>query len=359
MLLQLLIATWEVFVASAPWLLFGFLVAGLLHVFLPQEKVTKHLGQPGLRSVFIASAVGVPLPLCSCSVIPVAISLRRAGASRGATASFLVSTPEIGVDSFLLSYGLLGAPIAFLRMAAAFVSAFLVGAVIDRTPETPASPTVDPAPCCKGQTNSQNTSASCHPGHSLHKRPRNQLLAALHYGFVELVDDLANLLILGFLIAGAISVLVPDSFFLTSGFSHFVTTLLMLLVSLPLYICASSATPIAAALMLKGLNPGAALVFLLAGPASNVTTMLAVKRELGAKALAIYLIGIFGVALSFGALLDLFMPTFVDVEALPALQPHLHSTFWSDLLAFVLLAVLTNSSLRHYWSKQKPSGSAS
>lgn len=295
--------SWQILAVSSPWLLFGFLAAGLIHIFLPKSFIEKQLKTPGIFSVLKASALGLPLPLCSCSVIPVGISLRKSGASRGATAGFLISTPEIGVDSFLLSYTLLGPLLAFARIITSFVSATIVGSAIDLFGgEDKPNTTSNTHSCCKNKQNSCDdnsiTQATAHP--------INMAYRALRYGFIDVVDDLSRLLLLGFLLAGIVTALIPETSLGGDHFNNLPTLFFMLLVSLPVYVCATGLTPLAAALLAKGLSPGAALVFLLAGPATNISTMLVVYREFGRKSLAIYVSGISTFAILSGWVFNLF-----------------------------------------------------
>lgn len=329
MIAQYLFELWRLLEESSFYLLLGLLVGGLLKVFLPEKLIERHLREPGIRSTLKASAIGVPLPLCSCSVVPVACSLRRQGASSGATASFLISTPEIGVDSFLLSWGLLGLPFSLLRLVAAFVSAATIGLAIDRFASEPPPSTSSESSCC---------GSCCDPPAriTLHSR----LVAALRFGFVDLVEDIAPSLILGLACAALLSLAIPEGFFLRTDVSPFALMLLMLGFALPLYVCASASTPLAATLLMKGMPPGPVLVFLLAGPASNVATMLVVRKELGARALAIYLVGLTLVTLAFAGLADVVLPSIAD-EPLHATH-HLES----DATAIVLSALLLFGSVR-------------
>ena len=286
-----LFSVWMVIESSSIWLLLGFFLAGAIKVFVPEGAIEKHLRGGGLPAVLKASAIGVPLPLCSCSVIPVATALRKQGASRGATASFLVSTPEIGVDSFLLSSALLSFPFACVRALAAFVSAFTIGVLVDLFPETESS-TPEKKPHCAHE---QSEKAEEPP-----KGVVRQILRAFHYGYGELLDDISRSLLVGILLAGLIAALVPVGFFAESGISGMKAMLLMLVISLPLYVCATSSTPMAGTLLAKGMDPGAVLVFLLVGPATNLATMMIVKKQLGTRALYFYLGGIGIVSMFFG-----------------------------------------------------------
>ena len=299
-------ACWDMLVEMAPYMLFGFFVAGLLHILVNPQTIATYLGKGRIRSVLYATLLGVPLPLCSCGVLPTATALRKQGANDGATMAFLIATPETGVDSIAVTYGLLDPIMAVFRPLAAFVTAFAAGVTqnlfgksyneqalesirLDRSCK------VDH--CCDGE--------NCPPEtHRNHHSYAEKFAAAVKYGFGEILDDIAGWLVVGLLIAGAISVLIPETFFeayLGGGFS---SMLIMLAVGIPLYICATGSTPIAAALIMKGVSPGAAFVFLLAGPATNAATISVVYGLLGKRATTIYLSSIAACSILMGLLLD-------------------------------------------------------
>ncbi len=338
-----LTATWDTILEAAPWLLFGFAAAGAIYVLLPAQQVARHLGRPGWGAVIKAALIGMPLPLCSCSVIPVASSLRQRGAGRGATASFLVSTPESGVDSIALSYALLGPFLAIVRPLAALVTAIAAGGLInvfDKTAVRDAGASLQQVPQPGGAT-----SGSCCCAHE-HAPPRPTLLGrgreAAQYGFVEMFADLAHWLVLGFILAGLVSALVPPGFFDRIVGGGLVAMLLMLVAGLPLYVCATSVTPLAAALIAKGVSPGAALVFLLVGPATNVATMVVVGRDLGRRSLAIYVISIAVVAVALGLAVDA-MPW--ASNAVDDARQHVHyhaASIWTWLAAIALCGLMLN-----------------
>lgn len=336
MLLEVALATWHVIVLSAPWLLFGFFAAGVLHELLPTSLVQRNLEKPGLASVLKAGAIGLPLPLCSCSVIPLGVSLRRSGASKGATAGFFVSTPEIGVDSFLLSYVLLGPFVAMARVCLAFASALLVGLGIDYSCRESPPPQESPSSCCKSK-----------------EAPKSSLLRRIvRYAFVDIVDDLSKLLVIGFFLAGLAGVLLSEQTFLRLADWGVPIQLLMLVVSVPVYVCATSATPFVAALMAKGLSPGAALIFLSAGPATNISTMLVIKNELGSRALGIYIFGIASVALFAGYLIDFFLPSETAVGL--DFSSHDHGMpIWTQAAGLVLSGLLLLSLNRQHIAAKK------
>ncbi|GAB4276991.1 MAG: SO_0444 family Cu/Zn efflux transporter [Deferrisomatales bacterium] len=284
--------SWHILVESAPYLLFGFLAAGLLHGFVSTGYVERHLGQSRIGSVVKAALFGIPLPLCSCGVLPAALGLRKKGASKGATLSFLVSTPETGVDSIALTYALMDPLMTVFRPLAAFVTAVLAGVSENLFGRGAAAAPGAPTP-------------SCGCGDAPAQGPLlGRVREGLRYAFVDLLGELAPWLGAGILLAGLISAWVPEEVvgaYLGEGLTPL---LVMLAVGIPLYICATASTPIAAALVLKGLSPGAALVFLLAGPATNVASLTALSRTLGPGATGRYLAAIAVGALGMGLGVD-------------------------------------------------------
>jgi len=300
---KVFLAAWHLLLDSSVYILFGLLISGLLRVFLSPHSVATHLGQGRFRSVFKAALLGIPLPLCSCGVLPAAAGLRKQGANRGATAAFLISTPESGVDSIAITWALLDPIMTLARPVAAFTTAVAAGisenllgpgednAMIDQDLRCP----VDG--CCEG--------LDCPPEeHARHHTFSEKILTGLKFAMTDVWGDIASWFFVGLLLAGVIVALVPEEMmgrFLGGGLP---SMLLMLAVGIPLYICATASTPIAAALILKGVSPGAALVFLLAGPATNVTSLTVLLRILGKRATAIYLTMIALFTVLFGLAVD-------------------------------------------------------
>ena len=293
LLQKILLETWVNLAEMAPYLLLGFFVAGLLSVFISPETVERQLGGRGLWPVVKAALFGIPLPLCSCGVIPVGVSLRRHGASRGATTSFLISTPQTGVDSILVTYSLLGPVFAVFRPLAALISGLAGGAAVSALDDREAEEDLG------------EQAASCGSSCCGTENPRRGLLPrAMHYGFVTLPEDIAKALVIGLLLAGLIAALVPNDFFAGYLGSGFTAMLVMLVIGIPLYVCATGSVPIAAALMVKGISPGAALVFLMTGPATNAATISTIWKVLGRRTALLYLLTVCLTALATGAALD-------------------------------------------------------
>lgn len=340
-------ASWSVFGAMAPYLLLGFLVAGVLSVVISPEWVERHLGGSGLAQVFKASLFGVPLPLCSCGVIPVAASLRRHGAGKGATTAFLLSTPQTGVDSIAVTYGLLGPFLAVVRPVAAFVTGILGGALVqafnddDEVTDEPAAE----ASCCTADGCDETTP----------HRPK--IVEALHYGLVILPRDIGRALIFGIVISGLIATVVaPQALESTLGGGLW-PMLAAMAVGIPLYVCATASTPIALALIHAGLSPGAALVFLISGPATNSAALTTLWKVLGRRAAILYLVTVAVASLATGFAVDGLinagvLPSSALVPAATAAQnisEHAHhvdgsgSSWFETASAVALLLVLANA----------------
>lgn len=303
---------WHVLLELAPWLWLGTIAAGLLHVLLPEGWIRRRLR--GGSGVAQAVALGVPLPLCSCGVVPVGLGLRKDGASRGAAVGFLVSTPQTGVDSILVTSSFLGCPFALLKVLAAAVTGVVAGLVTDAVTETDV-----PSP--------DTSSAS--------ETPRSRGWSAAFAHGVEVLQSIWLWVTVGVLVSAAISVFVPDgSLAFVGAWGSLGGGLAALVLSLPLYVCATASVPIAAALVGGGLPMGAALVFLMAGPATNLGTIGAIHRQLGARVALVYLGTIVAGSLAFAALVDwLIPPTIVAAHA-----AHAHTQWWSVASAILLLA---------------------
>ncbi len=306
---------WFLLLEMAPWLLLGLIFAGLLKVYFPQKHIDKYLGKSDFKSSVNASLLGIPMPLCSCGVIPTGISFFKNGASKGATNSFLISTPQTGVDSIFATYSMLGWPFAVLRPIVAFVTGVVGGALtnwlIMERPVKPVSPfanfKLDTA--VSGKTDKTCDDDSCECNESKIKDNRHSLVRAADYAFIELLQDIAKWLILGFLVAALISVALPDDFFSSFQGLGLLEILVVLAASVPIYVCATGSIPIAAVLLMKGVSPGAALVFLMAGPATNVATITVLGKTMGRKSLTIYLSTIVIGAIIFGLLTNWLIPT--------------------------------------------------
>ena len=307
-------ATWDVFLLASPYILLGLAAAGLLHGLMPADRIARWLGRPGMGAMARAALLGIPLPLCSCAVVPVTLELSRKGASREASLAFLVSTPETGVDSILLTYGLMGPVMAVARPLAALATS-LVAAISSRftaaDPErrTPARGTLAGGPGPGNAGSCDNGSCDNEPGvtrleAAAPAAPRPGLRKGLRYGFRSMVDEIGFWLVVGLILTGVITALVPAGF-VSEGIGRGPGALVaMLVLGIPLYMCASASTPIAAALMLKGLSPGAALVFLLAGPATNASSLVLIARFFGRRFVTLYLGSVAATALAAGFLLD-------------------------------------------------------
>ena len=313
----------------APYLLLGFLFAGILKVLVPPDLMTRYLGKSNTSSVINASLFGIPLPLCSCGVLPAGISLYKNGASKGSSVSFLISTPQTGVDSILVTWSMLGLPFAILRPVVAFFTGIAGGILTNKIDKVDIT-----------------TPPKAHNP----KKQKFSLKAIFHYAFVEMVADIAKWLVVGLMIAALITVIVPDNFFTEFHLTGISGMILILVVSIPLYICATSSVPIAAVLLLKGLSPGALLVFLMAGPATNAATITVIGKNLGKKTLVAYLSSLIFGSLLFGLIIDNFLPAswFTPLSVLKGDHEHQLLPNWliyssTTALILMLLYSLYNS----------------
>ncbi len=312
----------SVFYEGSLYILIGFVIAGGLAELVPSALIARHLGGENFRSVALAALFGAPIPLCSCGVLPAAAGLRRSGASRSATLSFLISTPETGVDSIALSYGLLGPVMAVMRPVVAVISGMVAGLLSTRVRDE-AEDTELESSLQRLDTHTHGADDACRDdpsaqpvAHAREGAPRR----VLRYAFVTLVDEIGFWMIVGFVLTALISAAMPDDFFTrVLGWGHGLLPMLaMAAVGVPLYLCASAATPVAAALVAKGLSPGAALVFLLCGPGASAVSIAVVGRMLGRRRLKIYLGSIVFVSLAAGLALDTFAGDAVRATVLAA-----------------------------------------
>jgi len=288
-IISILNASWQVFYESAVYMLFGFFIAGILYVFIKPETVGRYLGKGKVRSVLLAALAGIPIPLCSCGVLPAAAGLKRQGANNGATMSFLISTPESGIDSIPLTFALLDPVIAVIRPVAAFITAIVTG-IFENVllPSKSSSDNISEV-VCTGSGGCCSTNTFERQTEPEEKQFFKKIVSGLKFAFVDLLGDIGKWFLLGIILAGIITYMIPDSFFQSYLNNNFTAMLVMLVAGIPMYVCATASTPIAAALVLKGLNPGAALVFLLAGPATNIASISMISGLFGKKSLLIYL----------------------------------------------------------------------
>ena len=338
----------------SPFLLLGFLLAGLMHAFIPGQIYSRYLAKPTFSSVLYAALFGIPLPLCSCGVIPTAMSLRKEGASKGAVSSFLIATPQTGVDSIIATYSLMGLPFAIARPIIAFVTALFGGQMVNMVK--------DPSPALprEGEESQHNKPVEAHCecgcGHNhehSHEHEHSfigKLKEALSYAFLEMMEDIGKWLMIGLIVAGLITVLVPDSFFEVFKDNSLASMLLVLAFAIPMYLCATGSIPIAVALMLKGLTPGSALVLLMAGPACNMASILVINKVMGRKTLITYLASIIAGAVGFGLVIDHLLPSewFIPTIAPSAECCHEETSLFSWICTGVLVLLLINAAWHHY-----------
>ncbi|MBR4829390.1 MAG: permease [Muribaculaceae bacterium] len=322
----------------SPYLLLGFLIAGLLHAFVPSSIYSRYLAGTGLRSVAMAAAFGIPLPLCSCGVLPTSVALRRSGASRAASTSFLIATPQTGVDSIAATFSMMGLPFAILRPVAALITSLFGGLAVGHWER-------------KGSLDEVQDGIS----YELSELPKgiwNKILETFKYGFFDMMQSIGRWLLIGLVVATLITVLLPNDFFSTYARWPLLNMFIIVLVAVPMYVCATGSIPIAAALMLKGMSPGCALVLLMAGPAANMASMFVVNKAFGRKATIVYLFSIVGGAMAFGVLVD-YLPGMreIFINALPhhIMQHGMHATWLNNVCSIALLGMIVVALERTYY----------
>mgnify|MGYP006157438281 CR=1 FL=1 len=340
--MSLLIIFWNLLIESAPWLLIGYLLAGVIKQLIPSEWVHKQLAKPGFVSIVKGALIGAPLPLCSCGVIPTALAVRKAGSSKGATSAFLVATPETGVDSISFSYAVLGPVFAIARPIAALISAIIAGVLVntfDREEEI-AEPLKAESSCCDSKQSEAESSLA------------EKLISAVQYGYGRMISDTAKWLLIGLVAATLITAVVPQSFFLQWG-DGLLAMIVMVVVGLPMYICATASTPVAAGLLFAGISPGAALVFMLTGPATNIATMGVIKEQLGLRSLIAYMAGVIVTAIACGLILNELYAMYAWPLQIVMMEHGESYPLWRQLAAVLLCALLARVWLQPLFAAKK------
>ncbi len=317
---------WNISLEMAPWLLLGLLFAGILHVYLPSQFIYKQLGGKSLWNIVKAILLGVPLPLCSCGVLPAAVQLDKDGASKPTTNAFLISTPQTGVDSIFATYAMLGLPFAIVRPIIAMLSG-LFGGLFTAAFDT--------------ETNNNPPADKSFQMEKLSFQEK--LKKVFQYGFIEMMQDIGKWIVIGLVLATLVTLLIPDGFFSETVNNYYLQMLLILLISLPLYVCATGSIPIAMSLLMKGLDPSLIILFLMAGPATNIASVALLVKTIGQKTFNLYLISIILSALFFTLLIHYTLPTEWFLKALPmnldGMEMHHASplTIGLTLIFFILL----------------------
>ena len=361
---------WNLMLASAPWLILGFTIAGIIKTMIPQDFLTKHLGGKGAGTTVKASLIGAPLPLCSCGVVPVALGLRKSGASKNATVSFLVATPETGVDSVSVTYALLGPFMAIVRPIAAVTSGIVAGLLVGKSEELEKNGEIEQlksccasktakaeeppkkTTCCASKPAKKETSCCANKADSQAPSAMNKLVEGIKFSYVDLLKDITPWLLIGLVFAAAIETWVPNEFLAQWG-DGFAAFIVMALIGVPMYICATASTPIAASLLLSGISPGAVLVFMMAGPATNIGTVGIIMKELGRRAVIAYLSGVILVSFAFGYLVN-FIADKWSFDSF-ATASHIHSQeygLFTQGLTVLLVVMMLNAYLPKFVGKK-------
>ena len=376
-MMQWLNELWFLTLEAAPWLLLGLVIAALIKAFSDRLAIARYLSGESTGATVRASLIGAPLPLCSCGVVPAVLGLRSAGAGRAPSMAFLVATPETGPDSISVSYGLLGPVYAIARPIAAILGAIVTGLIAGRfggPAAAEAGPADEPGDgCCGGGTVGSSSCCESTPSVTGHcddddeqaggaccgtetaapedTSPTNgeRLAHGFRYAFGQVLLDIMPWMVFGLAVAATAVVLIPEGFF-DQPWGVVGSYLLMAVIGVPMYVCATASTPIAAGLLVAGMSPGAALVFLLAGPATNIGTLGILRRHFGTRLIALYLASVIGCALIAGITLDLLWRQFD--WSLPQAAPAGHA-MGGDWLAIAALAVIVIATLSAYWRRRR------
>lgn len=355
----------DMFISMSFYIMLGLFFVGLLNTYVNKEKILKHLGEDKFSSVVKASVIGVPLPLCSCGVVPTAVELKKSGASNGAVTSFLISTPQTGVDSILATYSMMGMVMAIYRPFAAFASGIIGGGIVnifakydtmnmeDVTADSCcASTPVETSSCCSTQTLEQTSNGCSHqPAEentcccgSHTPKSKNKIIQVVQYAYGKFLDDIALHFLIGMFIATIISTFLPVDFFVSIGLDKGILAMFaVVLVGLPMYICSTASIPIALSLVAKGLSYGSAFAFLFTGPVTNIASLLVLSKALGKKITAMYIGSVVLCSILFGLILDLLIELFgFEISGMLACHTDHHSPF-SSVVAVIFAVLIARS----------------
>ncbi|QKJ23154.1 SO_0444 family Cu/Zn efflux transporter [Poseidonibacter lekithochrous] len=331
--------------AFSIYVILGLFIAGILKQIVPDDFVSSHLGKDSTSSVVKATLFGIPLPVCSCSVIPLAQGLRKEGASKGAVQSFLISTPITGVDSILATYSLFGFVFTLFRVVSSIIIAITVGLVqnfFEKESKNKIEEKIEESSCC--------SSSSCCDSNTEEKKSFS-IIKVFKYGYGTLFSDMAKALLIGLILGALFITFMPEEYSKILFDNQFLTYIVVMLFAMPLYTCATASLPIAAALMMQGMSAGAVFIFLTAGPATSAVTMSIVYKMLGKKSLIIYIITIFILALCFGMAYDTFLG---DLSLLNVSMIHEESTLIESLASLLMLVLIFYHLFKNKFKKEEP-----
>lgn len=386
----------DMFISMSFYIVLGLLCVGVLNTYVDKDKILKHLGKNKFSSVVKASVIGVPLPLCSCGVVPTAVELKKSGASNGAVTSFLISTPQTGVDSMLATYSMMGLLMAIFRPIAAFASGIIGGGIVNLfakndtmnmedlevtscCSETSSQdsccstePVVESSCCCSTETVVESScccstepvvesscccstepvvESSCCSGEKVEKST-NKFFQVFKYAFGKFLDDIAVHFIIGMFIATIISTFLPVDFFVNIGLDKGILAMFaVVLVGLPMYICSTASIPIALSLVAKGLSYGSAFAFLFTGPVTNVASLLVLGKVLGKKITAMYIGSVVLCSIFFGFVLDFILENYnLEISGMLSCHTDHHSPF-SSIVAVIFAVLVIRSICRQKLGK--------
>lgn len=361
------------FIDMSFYIVLGLFTVGILNAFVNKKWLTKQIGDESIWSVIKASVIGVPLPLCSCGVVPMSMELKKSGGSNGAVVSFLTSTPQTGVDSMIATYGMLGGFMAFFRAIAAFISGIVSGVIVNIFGKNEALKEVqssccgskkeEKTSCCSEKAEPVSTCCSSEKEEKIsccsEKKEAEKvgliekIKTIFTYGFGSFLDEIADRFIVGLLISALISTAIPDDFFMKFGLDNmFLSMMLMIVIGLPMYICSTSSIPIVVSMIAKGLSAGAGFVFLFVGPVTNMASLIMIEKALGKKITALYVGNAILMSMLFGYLLNLFVNLDLYVFSSIAHTHHMsHGNMFSGVIAIIFAGLLVKSLVIKYAKK--------
>ncbi len=342
----------NMFLEMAPYILLGLFFVALLNLFVSKDMITKQIGSNSFWSILKAALFGIPLPLCSCGVVPTAVYMSKSGASKSSTVSFLISTPQTGIDSIIATYGMLGPLFAIFRPFAALIMGIVGGLAVKFFDAKPVQKSTKPTFIGLNQfAEIKNEVVIRKP--SFFERFKG----TMNYSFVEFLDDITVQFIVGVIIAGLISYFIPNDYFSDSGFnSGILGMLLMIIIGVPMYVCATASIPIAMSLLMKGFSPGVAFVFLAVGPATNAASITIISKSLGKKVMAIYLLSIAVLSIIMGYLLDFVYSILGESSIIHNHSSHNHDDMFLSyemkvIIGIIFFVMILLSLYRKYFAK--------
>lgn len=337
---NILEAIWVIMNEGSIYILFGFLLSGIIHVLLPGNKISEFIGKKSIKGILKSILLGTPMPICSCGVIPAALTLKNNNVNDSATAAFLVSAPSTGIDSIAVSYGFLDLPLTIIKPISAVITAFVTGIFVKifGEKENKKTSTISESPKCHCEiedTNEERTK----------RKPLVIIRNIISYGFREMLSDVAFSMTIGIILAAVVGTIVidilPETFLNLISANSIGSMIMMLIIGLPIYVCATSSMPLAASFLFAGFTPGSVLVFLIAGPSTNFSTIAVILQKFGKRFLIIYLSSITLVSLVLGYFTNIIYFNILNIKPISILNDAVKSTSETSIILQIFAVILT------------------